>query len=91
MGFLNAVYPAESFETEVMRIAKSMASGVSPAAMKLAKRQIYADLLSHDAGGALEHSKVLIGQQMKHADYAEALAAMKEKRAPNFGDPGSGS
>ena len=86
MGFLNATYPAEEFEARVMQVAKDMARTVSPAAAKLAKRQIYAEILSHDVGGALEESKVLIGQQMKHDDFNEALAAMKDKRAPEFRD-----
>jgi len=86
MGFLNATYPAEEFEARVMQVAKDMARTVSPAAAKLAKRQIYAEILSHDVGGALEESKVLIGQQMKHDDFNEALAAMKDKRSPEFRD-----
>jgi len=86
MGFLNATYPAEEFEARVMQVAKDMARTVSPAAAKLAKRQIYAEILSHDVGVALEESKVLIGQQMKHDDFNEALAAMKDKRAPEFRD-----
>ena len=55
-------------------------------AMKMAKRQIYADLLTHDVGGALEGSKALIGELMKLPDYAEGIAAMKEKRPPKFQD-----
>ena len=86
MGLLNAVYPPEEFDARVMQTAKDMAANVSPAAMKLAKRQIYADLLSHDVGGALEASKALIGEQMKHEDFNEALAARKDKRPPNFRD-----
>ena len=54
--------------------------------MKTAKRQIYADLLRHDVGNALEDSKALIGELMKLPDYAEGIAAMKDKRPPNFQD-----
>lgn len=52
MRFLNAVYTAEKFEAEVMRVAHSIAGSASPSAMKAAKRQMYADLLRHDVGGA---------------------------------------
>lgn len=85
MNFLNAVYPAEGFSERVMELARTVAREASPIAMKLAKRQIYAELLTHDVGGALENSKALIGEQMKHADFHEALAAMKGKRAADFG------
>jgi enoyl-CoA hydratase/carnithine racemase len=84
MGFLNAVFPIEEFEQRVLSIAKSMASSVSPIAAKTAKRQLYADLISHDVGGSVETSKTLIGELMKYPDFTEAMAARKEKRAPRF-------
>ena len=69
-----------------MKIARNIAGSASPSAMKAAKRQMYADLLRHDVGGALEESRALIGEFMKQPDDLEAIAAMKEKRAPQFGD-----
>ncbi len=84
MGFLNAVFPAEGFEARVLEIARSMAATVSPIAAKTAKRQIYADLLRSDVGQAVEDSKALIGQLMKHPDFSEGLAALKEKRPARF-------
>jgi enoyl-CoA hydratase/carnithine racemase len=84
MGFLNAVFPAEGFEARVLEIATSMAATVSPIAAKTAKRQIYADLMRSDVGQSIEDSKALIGQLMKHGDFSEGLAALKEKRAPRF-------
>jgi len=84
MGFLNAVLPAEGFEDKVLEIARAMTASVSPNAVLAAKRQLYADLLRSDVGAAIEDSKALIGQMMKHPDFAEALAAMKEKRPPAF-------
>jgi enoyl-CoA hydratase/carnithine racemase len=84
MGFLNAVFPSDTFTAEVLAIAKNIARTTSPAATMTAKRQLYADVLSHDVGGSVEHSKVLLGKFMKQPDFSEALAAMKEKRAPRF-------
>lgn len=84
MGFLNAVFPAEEFEARVMEIARGMAATVSPNASFTAKRQLYGDLLRADVGQAIEDSKALIGTMMKHPDFSEALAAMKEKRPPRF-------
>lgn len=84
MGLLNGVFPAEGFEARVLDIARGAAASVSPVAAMTAKRQLYADLLSADPGTAIEDSKVLIGRLMKHGDFSEGLAAMKEKRAPRF-------
>ena len=86
MGFLNAVYPADGFDAQVLATAKAMAASVSPIAAKTAKRQLYADLLDQDVGRAIETSKTLIGRMMKLPDFAEALAAMKDKRPPRFND-----
>lgn len=84
MGFLNTVFPAEDFEAKVLEIGRGMASSVSPNAVLTAKRQLYADLLRSDVGQAVEDSKALIGRMMKHPDFSEALAAVKEKRPPRF-------
>ena len=86
MGFLNAVYPVDGFDAQVLANAKAMAASVSPIAARTAKRQLYADVLHSDVGGAIETSKALIGRMMKMPDFAEALAAMKEKRSPRFND-----
>ena len=84
MGFLNAVFPPETFEAEVLRIAGEMARTASPVAMKAAKRQLYAEVMGGDPGRSVEHSKELIGQLMKHPDFPEGLAAQRDKRAPRF-------
>ncbi|QUN32382.1 enoyl-CoA hydratase/isomerase family protein (plasmid) [Cupriavidus sp. KK10] len=84
MGFLNGVMPREELEEEVLRIARGLAGSTSPVAVKTAKRQVYADLMRHDAGAAIEDSRELMGQLMKEPDFSEALRAMKDKRAPAF-------
>ncbi|KAA9164420.1 enoyl-CoA hydratase [Amycolatopsis acidicola] len=84
MGFLNGLYPREGFLDEVYRTARMIADQVSPAAITSAKRQLYADLLSHSVGGAIEHSKDLIGVMMRQPDFKEGVAAYAEKRRPRF-------
>ena len=87
MGLLNGVFAREEFESRVIALAKSAAQSVSPIAAKTAKRQLYAELLSHDIGQSIEGSKALTTRLLKHPDHREGALAMKEKRPPRFSDP----
>ena len=84
MGWLNGVMDAESFESEVLAMARTMAATTSPAAVKTAKRQVYASLLDSDVGMAVEDSKRLTRDLMKMPDFREGVAASRDKRAPSF-------
>ncbi|MBT4689133.1 MAG: enoyl-CoA hydratase [Rhodospirillaceae bacterium] len=84
MGFLNAVYASEDFHAEVAATAKYMAEQVSPLAATTTKRQLYGEIMQHDPGAAVDHSKHLIGELMRSADYREGVAAQQEGRAPKF-------
>jgi enoyl-CoA hydratase/carnithine racemase len=84
MGFLNGIMPRDDFLAQVLAIARGLAGSASPMAMKTAKRQLYADLMRHEAGAAIEDSRALMGQLMKEPDFTEALRAMKDKRPPQF-------
>ena len=88
LGFLNAVYPAEEFEARVLVQAKDLAAGVSPIAVKAAKRQLYAEQLDLRPGQSVERSKALTGRLLKHPDFREGAAAAQQKRAPTFGPLG---
>jgi enoyl-CoA hydratase/carnithine racemase len=82
-GFFNQVLPREGFAAAVDAYAHQLAA-VSPAAATTTKRQLWADLLHADPRAAVERSKELIGLHMKGPDYAEGVAALKEKRSPRF-------
>jgi enoyl-CoA hydratase/carnithine racemase len=83
-GFFNRVLPPEEFAGAVAAYAAQVAA-VSPAAATTAKRQLWGDLLHSDPRAAVEESKELIGLHMKGPDYAEGVAALREKRPPRFG------
>ncbi|NKB59653.1 MAG: enoyl-CoA hydratase [Alphaproteobacteria bacterium] len=87
MGFLNNVYPEDSFLDHVMETATYMAEQVSPMATTTTKRQLYGELMQHDVGAAVEASKRLIGEHMRSADYREGVSAFQDGRAPNFEPP----
>lgn len=88
MGFLNQVVPAGQVLARAYETAALFASGVSPAAVVAAKRQLYAELLRSDVGAAVEDSKKLIGVYMRRPDFQEGVRALAERRRPAFGPPG---
>ncbi|ODU07015.1 MAG: enoyl-CoA hydratase [Pseudonocardia sp. SCN 72-86] len=89
MGFLNDVVPAEEVLERAYAVAQDIARGVSPASVTVAKRQLYAELLRHDVGAAVDDSKLLIGEYMQRPDFREGVKAMAERRPPVFPPPSS--
>lgn len=86
IGFLNGVFPAgDDFIDHVYKVAKYIASQVSPTAVTVAKRQLYSELLHLNIGEAIDNSKELIGLLMHVPDFNEGVSALVEKRDPNFG------
>nr|WP_309100161.1 AMP-binding protein [Fredinandcohnia onubensis] len=86
MGFLNGVFPAgKEFLNKVYEVAEYMGTKVSPTAATVTKRQLYAELLRNDVGASVEDSKGYIGALMRKPDFAEGVAAMADKRQPQFG------
>ena len=84
VGFLNDVFAPDEFHARIAQVAKEMSRSLSPVAAAVTKRQIYADLMSDDAGAAVEESKRLIGVLMKTADFKEGSRAIQERRPPRF-------
>ena len=84
MGFLNGLFPADGFLDSVMEIARGIARTVSPASAAVSKHQLYAELLTHDVGEAIEDSKRRIGAMMRWRDYKEGVKALMEKRVADF-------
>ncbi|OWT66356.1 enoyl-CoA hydratase-related protein [Candidimonas nitroreducens] len=84
LGFLHGVLPREDFEQQVLARAREMAAAVSPIAVKTMKRQIYAEQLHLMPGAAIEKSRELTAQLLKHPDCREGVAAMKDKRVASF-------
>ena len=64
--------------------ARSLATTAGPTAVRITKRQIYDDLLRHDVGASIADAQRLLDQQTGTAEYREGVAALREKRPPNF-------
>jgi len=84
MGLVDAVYPAESFEEEVMSYAASLAEK-SPVSMALAKSTVLRGMdASLEAGLALEREAFAYCFSLP--DAREGITAFLEKRSPRFSD-----
>jgi len=83
-GLFNRVVPAGELDETVAAYASRFATAVSPLAVTTAKRQLWGDLLETDVGQSVERSRVLLDELMATADYREGVAALREKRPPNF-------
>jgi enoyl-CoA hydratase/carnithine racemase len=86
MGLVNGVLPAAELLPRTLGVARTMAREISPASLRVLKRQLYADLaggLDEAASFAEEAMVRMVGQP----DFAEGVAALTERRAPRFPDP----
>jgi enoyl-CoA hydratase/carnithine racemase len=86
MGLVNKVLPPDELLPHTYAYAQALATEVSPAAVRTAKRQLYTDLHT-DVGTAVENSVTLLDQMMAQPDYAEGVAAYLDRRPPNFTAP----
>jgi enoyl-CoA hydratase/carnithine racemase len=87
MGLVNRVLPASQLMGAVYEYAGMLATEVSPASMAVTKLQLYADVYG-DAAKSVEGAQRRLDEMMGAPDFAEAVAARREGRAPRFADPG---
>ena len=86
IGLVNKVLAPDELLPFTYGYARRLATEVSPASSRVAKRQLYADL-HDDVGTSVERSVELIEAMTGEADYAEGVRAYVEKRPPDFPDP----
>jgi enoyl-CoA hydratase/carnithine racemase len=83
MGLLNALVEPENLLRHSYEYARRLIDEVSPGSLRATKHQIYADL-HRDAGSAVHEAERLLERMMTEPDYAEAVAAFREKRPPRW-------
>ncbi|CAB4873562.1 unannotated protein [freshwater metagenome] len=84
-GLWNGVLAdAEATLQAALDYARVLANTAGPNAVRVTKQQLYTDLLRHDVGASITDSKRLIDEATRTEEYREGVAALREKRSPNF-------
>lgn len=84
-GLWNAVCEGGEATLEAARTwARTLAATTGPQAVVTTKAQITADLLRHDPASSIADSLRLMNDAMATDEYREGIAALTEKRPPNF-------
>lgn len=84
-GLWNGVEPdGATTLAAALGYARLLADTVGPNAVTMTKRQIADDLLRHDPAASVVESRRLLDEAMGTAEYREGVAALIEKRPPNF-------
>jgi enoyl-CoA hydratase/carnithine racemase len=83
IGLVNRVLPADQLLDHTLAYAKRMAVEISPWSLKMMKRQLYSDLLG-DLDGSVRSAMSVMNEAFARTDFKEGVAALTEKRAPNF-------
>jgi cyclohexa-1,5-dienecarbonyl-CoA hydratase len=83
MGLSNRAVPDEELTTAVEQVVREL-SGLSPAALAVTKKAIYAWDAMHFDKGLARAEKIYLEELMKTADAQEGICAFMEKREPRW-------
>lgn len=84
-GLWNGVAPdGPGALTMAQQWAHSVAISAGPHAVTTTKAQIYRDLIRHNVGASIDESISLINDATQTAEYREGVAALRDKRPPQF-------
>ncbi len=83
LGIVNRVVPADALMEETLTYARDLAANVSPTAMSVIKRQVWADL-ARPMLEAAESADEEMAASLRRPDFKEGVASFVEKRPPRF-------
>jgi enoyl-CoA hydratase/carnithine racemase len=86
MGLAQRVLPAAELLDAATDYARVLASACSPRSLGVIKEQVWGGL-AQSAADAVADSVRLMGESFQADDFAEAKAAQRERRRPDFGQP----
>jgi enoyl-CoA hydratase/carnithine racemase len=84
IGLANGAMPADEVVAHAQSYAAELVKYNSRSSLRETKRLIYADL-HRPINEAVEDSEALLDELMAEPDYAEGIAALIERRPPQFG------
>jgi enoyl-CoA hydratase/carnithine racemase len=83
MGLVNAVLPPDQLLDHTFAWARDLAATVSAGSLAATKRQVALDL-HRGVGDSVADAAERMDAMMREQDFAEGVAALQEKRRPNF-------
>jgi enoyl-CoA hydratase/carnithine racemase len=86
MGLVNQVVAPEDLMATTYAYAGALATGIAPSSLAATKLQLYRDLHG-DAASSVNDASARLAAMMQGPDFAEGVAALTERRPPQFPDP----
>ena len=86
LGLVNRVLAPDELLPHTYAYAGALATEIAPSSLAATKLQLYRDL-HLDAASSVGDAGQRMVEMMKGADFAEGVAALTEKRPPDFPDP----
>ena len=87
MGLVNQVLAPGELIAHTEAYAGALAREIAPSSLAATKMQLYRDL-HLDAASSVRDAEMRRAEMMQGADFAEGVAALTEKRTPDFPDAG---
>lgn len=83
LGLVHQVHPAPELMPAVYHYAHHLARTIAPSSLRETRRQVYADL-HRDVATSVADAQRLLDQLATGPDFREGVAALLQKREPNF-------
>ena len=83
LGFVNQIFSADELLNKTYAYARNLVQSVSPNSLRQTRWQIYRDL-HRDVATSVTNSEKLIEEMAKEEDFREGVAALVEKRSPDW-------
>jgi enoyl-CoA hydratase/carnithine racemase len=85
LGLVNRTLPPDELLPYTYEYARRLATEIAPSSLAATKFQLYRDLHG-DAASSFNDAGARMAEMMRSADFAEGVAALVEKRPPDFED-----